>query len=54
MRLSTTEAAGLLDVTGRAIRLAIQQNRLQAERVGRRWVIHREDLEHFRAARRAA
>ncbi len=54
MRLSSAEAAELLEVTDRAVRLAIQQGRLQAERVGRRWVIHREDLEHFRASRRAA
>ncbi len=51
--LTSAQAADLLGLTDRAVRLAIYEERLQAERVGGRWVIHREDLEHFRAARRA-
>lgn len=52
--LSTTQAADILGVTDRAVRLAITEHRLNAQQVDRRWRISREDLEHFRAARRAA
>lgn len=54
VRLSTSSAADLLGVTDRAVRLACKGGRLRAERVGGRWLIDREDVEHFRAARRVA
>jgi len=49
--ISTTQAAGLLGVTDRAIRMAITTGRLPAERDGNRWRIDREDFEHYRATR---
>lgn len=51
--LSTGQAADLAGVTSRAIRKAIEENRLQATRVGERYRISREDLEHYKAARAA-
>lgn len=50
---STGEVAGLLGVTDRSIRRAIQENRLKAINVAGRWRIGPEDLEHFKAARAA-
>ncbi|MFI7168180.1 helix-turn-helix domain-containing protein [Rhodococcoides fascians] len=52
--VSTTEAADILYITTRAVRLAITENRLTATRVGKSYRINREDLEHFKAARQAA
>lgn len=52
--VSTTEAADILYITTRAVRLAITENRLNATRVGKSYRINREDLEHYKAARRAA
>lgn len=52
--LSTREAADLLHVTDRAIRQAITDGRLQAQRIGSRWVLQRENVEHYRAGRTAA
>ncbi len=51
--MGTREAADLLGLTVRAVTLAIQQGRLSAERVGGRWRITRDDVEHYRAARAA-
>ena len=51
--LSTTQAAGQLGITDRAVRLAIRQGRLPAEQVDGRWRISKEDVEHYRAARAA-
>lgn len=51
--LSTGQAAKELDMTDRAIRKAIAENRLTATEVGGRYRISREDLEHYRAARAA-
>lgn len=51
--LSTTQAADLLGITDRAVRLAITEHRLNAEQVDGRWRITRENVEHFRAARAA-
>jgi excisionase family DNA binding protein len=51
--MSTTQAAGQLGITGRAVRLAIQEGRLPATQVDGRWRITREDTEHYRAARAA-
>jgi excisionase family DNA binding protein len=51
--VSTTQAADLLGIGSRAVRLAIAETRLPAERVDGRWRIAREDIEHYRAARAA-
>jgi excisionase family DNA binding protein len=50
--LSTGQAADLVGVTCRAIRKAIAEARLPATQVGGRYRISREDLEHYRTARR--
>ncbi|MGW3854732.1 helix-turn-helix domain-containing protein [Micromonospora arida] len=52
-RLTTTQAANLLNITDRGVRAAIARHRLNAQRVGDQWLIDREDLEHFRAGRAA-
>ncbi|MGY1452664.1 helix-turn-helix domain-containing protein [Streptomyces sp. SS8] len=49
--LSTTEAAGLLGITDRAVRLAIASGRLDAENIGGRWRVSREAVAHYQAAR---
>lgn len=49
--LTTSEAAQRLGVTDRAIRIAIATERLPAEKVGDRWQIAAEDVEHYMAAR---
>ncbi|MDT0201348.1 helix-turn-helix domain-containing protein [Nocardioides sp. AE5] len=51
--LSTGQAAQLAGVTGRAIRKAINEQRLPATEAGGRYRISREDIEHFKAARTA-
>lgn len=52
--LSVAEAADLLGMGQRGVRLACQQDRLDAEQVGGRWQISREAVHNFRAARAAA
>jgi len=52
--MNTTEASDHLHVTSRAVRLAIADGRLPADRVDGRWRISRENVEHYRAGRRAA
>lgn len=52
--LTTAEAGQLLGIGSRAIRKAIAEGRLQAERHGDTWRISREEVEHYRAARQAA
>lgn len=52
--LTTTQAAGLLGITDRAVRKAIGERRLDATRVGNAWQVSRESVEHFRAQRSAA
>jgi excisionase family DNA binding protein len=47
--LSTEQAGAALAMTGRAIRKAIRENRLQASRIGRAYRINREQLAHFKA-----
>ncbi|MGV3714346.1 helix-turn-helix domain-containing protein [Pseudolysinimonas sp.] len=47
--LGTTAAANRLGITDRGVRLAIQEERLPATIIDGRWLIDREDLEHFRA-----
>lgn len=51
--LTTAQAADLLGITDRGVRAAIDGGRLNAQRVGDRWHIDREDLEHYRAGRAA-
>jgi excisionase family DNA binding protein len=51
--LNTVQAGHLLEVSDRAIRMAIARSALQATRVGGAWRIAREDIEHYRAARAA-
>jgi excisionase family DNA binding protein len=51
--VGTSEASEELDVTDRAIRHAIKENRLKASNINGRWRIAREDLEHYKAARAA-
>lgn len=43
--LTVTEAAIRADLTTRAIRKACSERRLPARKVGRSWVIDREELE---------
>lgn len=52
-RLTTSQAAALLQVGERAIRKAIANESLPAENINGRWVITREDIEHYRARRTA-
>ncbi|PJJ58573.1 excisionase family DNA binding protein [Mumia flava] len=49
--LSTTEAARVIGVSSRAIRMAIARGGIPAQSVGDRYRISREDVEHFRAGR---
>lgn len=51
--LSTTQAADILYITDRAVRLAISEKRLPATLVNGRWRITREDIQHFAAANAA-
>lgn len=51
--MSTTQAAERLSITDRAVRLAIQEQRLHATNVAGRWRISREDIQHFAAAKAA-
>lgn len=52
--LTTTDVATAAGITGRGVRKAIAAGRLHASQVNGRWLVTREDLEHYRAARRAA
>lgn len=51
--LSTTQAADILYITDRAVRLAISEKRLPATQVNGRYRIAREDIKHFAAAKAA-
>ena len=48
-RLTTGQAASLLDVTPRAVRKAIAEGRLPAERSGSRWLIDADNVTLYRA-----
>ncbi|WP_373461515.1 helix-turn-helix domain-containing protein [Pseudarthrobacter sp. W1I19] len=50
--LSTTQAADILYITDRAVRLAISENRLPATQVNGRYRIRREDVQHFAQPKR--
>lgn len=52
--MSTGQVADRLGITDRAVRLAIQEQRLHATNVAGRWRVAIEDLEHFSAAKNAA
>lgn len=47
------EAAALLGISGRALRYAMKDGRLEARQVNGKRQITRDDIEHFRASRRA-
>lgn len=49
--MTTTEAAALLGITDRAIRLACAHGRLPAEQAGGRWQINRADVDNYRSIR---
>lgn len=51
--MSTGEAGQALDVSDSAIRKAIRNEKLNATQVAGRYRISKEDLEHYRAARRS-
>jgi excisionase family DNA binding protein len=48
-RLTLPQIAGLLGLNPSTIRLWITEQRLPAERVGRRWLVRRGDLEQMLA-----
>jgi len=52
--INAMQAADLLGVTDRAIRLAIAGGKLPAQQVDGRWQINRQDVERYRATRRTA
>jgi excisionase family DNA binding protein len=47
-QLTTQQASGLLGVTDRAVRKAIAENRLRADRSGGRWMIDSADVVMYR------
>lgn len=51
--LTVAQAAGLIGITDRAVRLAITERRLPATRSGRAWQIERSDVNDYRAQRAA-
>ena len=51
--MSSSEAAEVLGVTDRAVRLACEAGRLPATRTARRWQITRTDLDTYRRDRAA-
>ena len=48
--LTTKEAANLMGWTSRYVVMMINQGRLQAQKIGRDWVIQREDLDNIAPA----
>ena len=51
--VGTKQAADILYITDRAVRLAISEKRLPATQVNGRYRIAREDIQHFAAAKAA-
>jgi hypothetical protein len=51
--VGTAQAATILGITSRGVRLAIQEGRLPAQTVNGRWQISREDIAHHKAGRTA-
>lgn len=52
--ITVKEAADLLDLTDRAVRLACQEGRLKARQEQGQWRIAQEDFIHYQNARNAA
>lgn len=52
-RITTTQAADLTGLSDRTIRRAISDGHLPAERVGRTYLVSRDDVGHYRARRKA-
>lgn len=52
--LLVAEAAGLVGISDRAVRRAICENRLPAQRIGRRWLVDRADAMTYREQRKSA
>jgi len=49
MRLfSVKEIAGILDISGSAVRAAISKGRIKAEKCGNMWVIEQDELRKWR------
>lgn len=51
--MTTSDAAVQIGIGKSAVRMAIRQGRLPAERVDGRWRIDRAEVEHYRAAQAA-
>lgn len=49
--MTTEQAANALGVTAGRIRQLVRQGLLRSQKVGRDWLIHREDLERWRRER---
>jgi len=49
--VSTGKAADILGISGRAVRAAIINRKLPAQRVDGRWQIERHDIDNYRTAR---
>lgn len=52
-RVSSAEAAGLLGITPRQVRRLASTGRLDAERVGRQWIVDRDSIAAYQQERRA-
>ena len=52
--LSVREAAGVIGITPRAVRLAITQHRLPAQTIGGNYIVDEQDAHDFARRRRAA
>jgi len=51
--MTTTQVARQLQITGRAVRKAIAERRLEADKVNGQWLVRRESCEHWRTIRAA-
>ncbi|WP_206755290.1 MULTISPECIES: helix-turn-helix domain-containing protein [unclassified Microbacterium] len=49
--VSTREAATMIGISDSGVRKACREHRLAADASGGSWLIHREEIAHFRAAR---
>lgn len=50
--VTTDDAAEMLDVTARRVRQFIDEGRLPAQKIGRQWIIKREDVLSFAVLQR--
>lgn len=46
-KVTSQQAAAMLDVSLSAVQKALQAKRLQGERIGRDWLIEREEVERY-------